>query len=242
MAILYFMAVKITSIIEKMVAITAPHRCISCGIDDNILCPGCSISHIVSSNPFCAICAQPCANWRLCPTCRQHSGLEYVWVAADYTDLIKAVIHKYKFERARAGYVPLARLLAASLPYGDWQIAPIPTADSRVRQRGYDHARLLAEELAGARQLPLLLPLRRTGNSRQVGASRTARLAQAQQVFTLSGVGVKGATIVLVDDVCTTGATLSAAAKVLKRAGAKKVHAVVCAWQAPKANIDASLA
>jgi ComF family protein len=237
MAILYFMGVKITSLIEKMVGIIAPHSCLGCGSKDNILCFGCYASQVVRPEPFCALCGGPSQDWQLCDPCRQRSGLDYVWVGAEYSGLIRQVIHVFKFERARAAYVPLARLLADALPYGDWQIVPIPTAANRIRQRGYDHALLLAEQLAEVRQLPLLSPLKRTSKSRQVGAGRARRLLQSEAVFrSVPNIDVKGKHLVLVDDVCTTGATLSAAARVLRQAGAQEVHAVVCAWQAPKAD------
>jgi ComF family protein len=235
MAILYFMAVKITSLIEKMVGLVAPHSCFSCGNRDNILCFGCYISQVVRPESFCALCAAPSRDWRLCDPCRERSGLEFVWVGAEYDGLLMQVLHAYKFQRARAAYVPLARLLIDILPYGDWHILPIPTATNRVRQRGYDQTMLLAEQLAEMRQLPLLCPLQRTSNARQVGANRAERLAQAERAFQLEpNAAVKGKKVVLVDDVCTTGATLTGAAQLLRQAGASEVHAAVCAWQAPK--------
>lgn len=236
MAILYFMAVKITSLIEKIVAITAPHRCILCGSNDNVLCFGCYASQVVRPDAFCALCATPSADWRLCQICRLRSGLEYVWVGAEYDGLVKQTIHKYKFERARAAYSNLARLLDDSMPYGDWQIVPIPTAANRIRQRGYDQTALLAQEIARLRSLPLIHLLRRVSMRRQVGANRAQRLAQSEQAFqmTPNAQFTKEVPVVLVDDVCTTGATLTAAAQLLKRAGVQEVHAVVCAWQAPQ--------
>jgi ComF family protein len=235
MAILYFMAVKITSLIEKMVGLVAPYSCFGCGSKDNILCFGCYASQVVRPESFCALCGGPSRDWQLCNACRLRSGLEHVWVGAEHAGLVQKVVQVYKFERARVAYVPLARLLIDSLPYGDWHLVPIPTASNHVRQRGYDQTLLLAEQVADIRQLPLLRPLRRVSNVRQVGANRAERLAQAEGVFQIvPRAEVKGKNIVLIDDVCTTGATLSAAARELRRAGASEVHAVVCAWQAPK--------
>src|SRR5262245_40633672 len=127
-----------TSLIEKIVGFIAPHRCLSCGIEDNVLCDGCYQTLVMRPRPFCAICGRSSADWRLCPACRAASGLEHVWVGSRYEGLIEQLLHCYKFERLRAGFAPLSRLLADSLPWADWLVVAIPTAPIRVRVRGYD--------------------------------------------------------------------------------------------------------
>jgi ComF family protein len=160
--------------------------------------------------------------------------LEWVWVGSEYGGVVAKLVKAYKFERMRDAYKPLTQLLQDSLPYGDWQIVPIPTAPNRIRQRGYDQTLLLAKALAHQRKLPLTPLLRRAHDSQQVGSSRKQRLLQAKKAFYLTkATSLKGAKVVLIDDVCTTGATLAAAANLLKQAGASQVNAVVCAWQAP---------
>ncbi len=220
-----------TSPIEKIVAIVAPHRCLGCGSEDNILCTVCQLSHIISINSFCILCSKPSAGWQLCPVCQQQSGLQCVWVGGAYQGLLEKMIKKYKFERARAAHEPLARILAAILPPGDWQLVPVPTAPVRVRQRGYDQVLLIARTLSRLTGMPLSPLLRRTHDSRQVGANRATRLAQSQNAFYVARTPLTQRPILLIDDVCTTGATLSAAAKVLHQAGAIEVDAAVCAWQ-----------
>ncbi len=238
MAILYFMEVKMTSLIEKIVAIVAPHRCLVCGIEDNILCTGCYASCIVRPDAFCALCGKPSKDWRLCRACSLQSDLGYVWVGAEYQGLPEKLIKAFKFERVREAYRPLSQLLVDSLPYEDWQIIPIPTAPSRVRQRGYDQTLLLASALAAQRNLRLTPLLRRAHDGQQVGSSRQKRLQQAQNALYLTKPQqIRGGRIVLVDDVCTTGATLMSAASLLKQAGAHEINAVVCAWQAPAVQL-----
>ena len=119
---------------------------------------------------------------------------------------------------------------------GDIILCPIPTASSRRRGRGFDHAKLLMHTYW--RKLPAYLQLSgrpqqlltRQSNTRQLGASRPQRIEQMQDEFALKPrADVDGKTVLLIDDVVTTGATLASAAKTLKNAGAKRVYALVYA-------------
>lgn len=228
MAILSSDHVKMTSILEKIVAIIAPHRCILCGNYNNKLCALCAADLPCLEVSACVLCGAPTVDWRTCHACK--SPLAFIWPYAAYQDEIRAILHAYKFEHARALAEPLAACLAATIPYLDssWAIVPTPTASARARQRGYDQAVLLARELAKKRGLQYRQPLVRQSSVRQVGASRTMRQRQATQLFVARPVRGR---VLLVDDVCTTGATLQAAAAALKKAGATEVAAVVVAWK-----------
>jgi ComF family protein len=229
MAILYSKDVKMTSLLEKLIEKIAPHHCISCGIEDNILCEACASSEIMPLLPACCLCGLPNNDWRVCP---EHAPPNRIWAAGAYEGLFEKLIHAYKFERVRAASDPLSRLMLRVLPFDDWLVVPVPTAPSRVRQRGYDQSLLLAREIAMQRDLQLSPVLARLQNTRQVGANRVQRQKQSTQMFFINDIKqIRGAKVLLVDDVCTTGATLSAAARVLKAAEAARVDAVVAAWR-----------
>jgi ComF family protein len=146
--------------------------------------------------------------------------------------VIKELVHRMKYERAQAGTREVARLLAPLLigTPADLLLVHIPTATGRVRSRGYDHARLIARELSRCSGLESAALLGRLGQAHQVGATRAERLRQLEGAFRpLRPELIVGRQIVLVDDVLTTGATLETAARVLRRAGAARVDAVVLA-------------
>lgn len=170
-------------------------------------------------------------NSAVCKSCRPRSPLKHVWVRTQYEGTAKNLVYSLKFGRARAASSTIAQLMSESLPYlpADTVICPVPTANVRVRQRGYDQAALLAKSIAQHSGSYTKL-LARLGDTRQVGADRKTRKQQLEKAFrSLDPEKTRGAHIVLVDDIVTTGATLESAAKILKKAGAKSVNAIVFA-------------
>ena len=139
---------------------------------------------------------------------------------------------RLKFERASAAASPMAAAIIQTLPDlpPDTIVSFVPTANSRVRLRGYDQAKLIAENIAKQKCWQQQTLLMRTGNARQVGASRADRFKQIESSLAAIKLNkIKKAHILLIDDVTTTGATLEAAAAVLKSAGAYNINAAVFA-------------
>ena len=218
--------------IEAFVRLFAPHVCLGCGAEeDRLLCEGCAASIAVVPSR-CYRCKAVTDDYTVCATCRSKTPLRQVIVLTHYTGMPKELIHKMKYERARAGIAEAAQLLGPQLVYlpADAMLTHVPTASSRVRQRGYDHARLLACHLATTSGYPYGTALARVGQAHQVGAKRAERLRQLRGAFRPVHLQlVQGKHVVLVDDVLTTGATLETAARELKRAGAATVSAIVFA-------------
>jgi len=112
----------------------------------------------------------------------------------------------------------------------DYLIVPIPTATSRMRQRGFGHAELLAKQLAWQLRLERREVLRRLGQTRQLGATRETRLRQLKDSFAVRRPSaVKNRKVLLIDDVLTTGGTVIAAAQAVRAAGASRVDALLFA-------------
>lgn len=180
----------------------------------------------------CYRCKIQASESRVCDPCRRGNRLQHVWVRASYEDDVKRLIHGFKFERKQAACEPIVRLMTEALPYfpSDTLVVHVPTATSRARQRGYDHAELIAKALAAELGLEHAPLLRRIGQARQVGSKRAERLEQLERAFRPAKSGpIEQARILLVDDLVTTGGTLQSAARALYRAGAKTVDAVVFA-------------
>jgi predicted amidophosphoribosyltransferase len=149
-------------------------------------------------------------------------------VAYDRSARQALVALKNRDERARVG--EWADRMATLVPALDGLVVTwAPTSDRRRRRRGFDQAELLARAVARRRRLPVARLLRRLPGAAQAG--RTASERAANPAFASRRPCT--APVLVIDDVATTGATLSAAAAVLRQAGAPAVHGLVVA-RAPR--------
>lgn len=153
-----------------------------------------------------------------------------MWAVTEYEGVAKELIHQLKFERASAVADILAESISEQLPILDEDtiVTFIPTANNRVRMRGYDQAKLIARALSMRRGWLCLPLLTRTTSFRQVGSGRKERFAQLSDAFAARNKKlIQNSKILLIDDVLTTGATIESAAKALKNSGAKTIDAAV---------------
>ncbi|MGH7195925.1 MAG: ComF family protein [Candidatus Saccharimonadales bacterium] len=220
------------SSIERLISVIAPHYCVVCGAAGNLLCINCRAGAFPPLPERCYRCRVLSEGCKTCNKCRKVSPLGRVWVGAEYDGAAQALIGRLKFGRAGAAADVTAARLAKVMPelVPETIIVAVPTASSRVRQRGYDQAELIARTLAqgtGAKYGKLLI---RRGQSRQVGSKGAIRIKQLEHAFVPCRPKIiAGSHIILVDDVLTTGATIEAASRTLKSAGAKTVDAAVFA-------------
>lgn len=216
--------------LEPLIAVFAPHHCLSCGKEGALLCTECSAS-LPPHPSICYRCHRLSPHFRTCATCRRYAPLHSVTIATLYEEPLRSVLHRLKFERARAAAGTLGQLITQDIQDTAAEIVvPVPSASRRQRQRGYNPAHEIAASVARELHLPLAPVLGRLGQKRQVGARRRERLRQLTGAFyVFRAQAVSGKRVLLVDDILTTGATLAECAKVLRAAGAKRIEAAVVA-------------
>ena len=217
-------------VLDSMIGLIAPHRCIGCGTYGSVMCNACVDAFGEQVQPRCAGCKKLMDDFKTCTSCRAWLVLSNVYVATHYDGVGEKLIHELKYSTKRQTAYPIAQLMSEVVPLqvsNDTILCPVPTAPNRVRERGFDHAVVIARFLSQRKNIPMSRVLQRITNTRQVGATRSERLRQMEHAFTVDQNKVKDKSVLLVDDVFTTGATLIAATEALRKAGAKKVSAVV---------------
>jgi len=155
-----------------------------------------------------------------------------------FTWPVREAVHDLKYAGRRELARPLARYLVAAYQSSPWQelagqidaVVPVPLHQERMAERGFNQSQLLAEHFAQAVGLPVQAGwLHRQRSTRpQVGLDAVGRRANVQGAF-WADPQVAGRSLLLVDDVYTTGATLAACAQVARETGARDVYALALA-------------
>ncbi len=218
------------SILERAVELLTPFDCFICGREGNMLCRSCAETRIEEQISRCYLCNKITVQHRTCRSC--HSKLRRVWWLGSYESTIKSLIYSMKYQRNRGYGRELGLLLADSISYlpKETLVVSAPTAPKRIRQRGFDQAELIAKQVAGVHKLDYKPLLYRATQVDQIGKNRLQRYQQMRgSIKVLKPGQIQGRSILLIDDVLTTGATLEAAARVLRESGAAHVDAAVVA-------------
>ncbi len=219
---------------RQLLDLLYPPQCPGCGKAGVLFCDRCRA--LVQAYPAqgCLLCGRPLPARGLCPACEAaDSPLDAVFPATIFADPIRRAIHAFKYEGVQDLAGPLSEWLAATWRLHHLEadlIVPVPLHKKREAERGYNQSALLARELGRSTGVPVApAELVRTLRTRpQVGLSRDERRANMAGAFSCAG-EVTDLRIVLVDDVCTTGATLQACAAELKAAGARRVQGLTVA-------------
>lgn len=199
------------------------------------ICRSClSLPVPLAADYFCVSCRTPFLNPApldeegRCALCRNGlRGFDAAYTFGAYEGTLRELVHLFKYSRIRTLTKPLGDHLASAIPR-DVQfdvVVPMPLHWLRRWRRGFNQSALLAKEIARRCGIPVMHAVSRTRSTLpQTGLTNAARRANVRGAFAVwRRRRVEGLRILLVDDVMTTGATASACALALKRAGAKYV-------------------
>ncbi|MBL8949931.1 MAG: ComF family protein [Myxococcaceae bacterium] len=219
--------------LEGLIEVMFPRACVACDavlLQGKFFCEDCEPLLLTVGPVHCLRCAEPGRFVNgLCPRCaKKRPAFERAFAPFEHDGAIARAIHRFKYEDRPELAGPLGELLWLQSPdfleHAPKHVCPIPLHDGRYRARRYDQATLLANELSlrsGRLVLADDLLVRRRATKRQVGLSDAQRIANVRGAFEARG-GVTS--VLLVDDVLTTGATAAEAARALHAAGVKVVE------------------
>ena len=222
-----------------------PATCVVCSRDverPDYLCESCRDRAPRIAPPFCTKCSEPffgaITQTFSCANC-EHRILHFDSAIASYRSrgLVRQLVHAFKYGRQRHLRHPLAGWLGETMSDPRLRgrrfdmIVPVPLHPARERERGFNQAALLAELFARQAAVPLRLALERIRyTNTQTAYDRAERMENLHDAFRLrKNVNVRELHVLLIDDVLTTGSTLSECARVLKKAGAVSVYAATTA-------------
>jgi len=216
-----------------------PPVCGGCGTVGTRWCPECQKNIQTIQGPVCDACGLPQERAGLCDRCqKQRPAFRKLrsWVA--FEDPVQVALHRLKYRRDVGLGEALANQISGFVSQLSWPInglVPIPLGRKRLKERGYNQVAMIAMPLSLQLGIPYMPhALRRTRETRsQVGLSAMERQENMQSAFKANPEKVSGRTVLLIDDVSTTGATLSSAAEALYESGAKDVFAVTVARSLP---------
>ncbi len=219
-----------------------PKYCVSCKKFGDYLCPSCFAKVSFIDAGFCVACQKSAIGGLTHPACKKGSMIDGVFSSLIYRGVAKKLVYQFKY---KPHVTDLQKTLLEFFYEGLIQkemcyrllqeggvFIPIPLHKARFRKRGYNQAQLLAAGLSKKFDLPMLDCLERVKNTKtQVGLSKEDREENIHGAFALKKnvrlTDIKQ--VFLVDDVVTSGATLKEAAKILKKAGVKRVWGVTLA-------------
>ncbi len=212
-----------------------PLRCAGCHQLGALWCAACQSSVTRICPPFCLRCGQPFKHGQVCDACQRFPlSLNGIRSVTLFEGPLRQAVHAFKYSGCTDLALPLGQLLEhywADNPFPVDAIVPVPLYASRLRERGYNQSALLARHLARAVHAPVvedgLARVRATAS--QMTLSAAERQANVKDAFEGVTARVTGQRVVLIDDVCTTGATLEACSVALLRAGAVSVWALTLA-------------
>jgi competence protein ComFC len=231
--------------LEAAVSLLYPKVCAICGESvraAEYLCNRCEAKAVRIVAPFCQQCSEPfegsITSEFTCANCI-HRTIYFDAAVSAYRGrgIVREIIHEFKYGRQIHLRHLVARWLYAALDDERLRdsrfdvIVPVPLHATRQRERGFNQASLLAALLSARTSIPAKPVLERIRyTTTQTALDRSERMENLHNAFRLrKNADVRGLRVLLIDDVLTTGSTLSECARVLKRAGALSVHAATAA-------------
>ncbi len=215
-----------------------PPSCGGCGKIGSRWCVDCQKRVVILHGSLCEICGVPVEEAVICTACqsdRPHFRALRAW--AIFGEPVQTALHKLKYRSDVSLGDALASQMITFVRELNWPIdliVPVPLGKNRLKERGYNQVGMIAKPLAMALNVQYApQELKRSKETRsQVGLTKNERKENVSKAFQ-GGMGVGQKNVLVMDDVSTTGSTLSSSAEALYASGAKEVYALTVARALP---------
>lgn len=233
-------------VIDNLLSTIAPHICKECGYEGETLCNRCIFNKVNNVKPICLMCGLPTKETDLCNECRkkQYCFNDLITVGPR-RGALKRLVGDYKYNSEVASCCSIARILAErinrlDLDLSNYVIIPIPTIDQHIRERGFDHMLYVTRQLVKYTELKMNNKLlARSDNMSQHNQSGKTRRTMIKKSIVASrklqsNPNLMPRKVIILDDIWTTGSTLSAAAEICRKYGAKEIIGLTVVYQPKK--------
>jgi competence protein ComFC len=206
-----------------------PVYCTNCQKEGLSLCEECQKSIVEIKSSACYLC-QHLSSEGICPKCRKKTNISQAVFYGYYHDpVLKNAIHALKYNGLKVVAPALSELLSSKIkphlkPSENYLLVPVPLHRSKKANRGFNQSELLCQNLSKTLEMPYQNLLKRQKNTKpQIELKYRERQTNIKKSFAVLKKPPENTTIILIDDVVTSGATIRECALVLKEAGANNI-------------------
>ncbi len=224
------MTVRLKQLQREVIDLFFPRSCVGCGKVGDFICLKCAKKLSRLLPPVCQRCGKPESSGMYCRGCwGTHNHLDMIRSVFVFEGIIRRAVLEFKYRNLRSIAACLSQYMADYFVEHEMAadfLMPVPMHEKRLKRRGYNQSELLAGQISEMVSVPLRADLvkRVKDNKPQVRTScADERWSNMRDAFTCTSSEVSGKDIIIIDDVCTSGATLEACAAAIKSMGANKI-------------------
>jgi len=235
----------LTRILNYLLDLIFPKYCIGCGRENLYVCKSCLNQILILSSAKCFFCDRRSPTGYTCTKCKKkfHTSLSGILVSSEWSDLfLRQIIYKYKYHFIKELADPLAQIMIKFLEADHYKnllsantiLIPVPLHKKRLIWRGFNQAELLAQKISSRFFIPLnteVLQRSRDTFPQAEIKNQNNRRNNIRDAFKIinNSIGLRNKTVILIDDISTTGSTLEECAKTLKPLKPKEIWGFIIA-------------
>lgn len=219
----------------KAIDVIYPPSCACCGREGVRFCDECRSQMVPMGTNICQICGDPLVIPGICDRCRKElPPFTALRSFAEYKGPLREALHSLKFKNNLALSDTFSEMLIPLIRDLNWNfdlVLPVPMSKAKKRSRGYNQAAQIAYPISLAFQVPFSDDIisRKFETKSQIGLGREERFKNIHNAFQGNSAKLLNKKVLLVDDITTTGATITSCARALQESGCERIYCITVA-------------